>query len=508
MRRMQIFLISLFLFLTASFPVQAAVWNSTGDAVVSGGTTTLTRYGTCSSGGLQRDIPIDTRSSFLVDFDYKMSSYVNQPREGIMLVFATAPVKTDSNWYSEYGYGDYIGSNVSFFGVELSSYGLCPTHESRYNQHIGLLKGDRSGVSHLAVNTSPGTLSDGNWHNLKVYYIGSVMKVYQDGNLMLSQSVSLPKLAYLGITAGTSYWGYQNHQTAKIKMACTEAKKVNFNANGGSVSVSSMFLLPRESAKLPTPSRMGHVFKGWYTAKSGGTKVNPASYALKDGQTLYAHWSLANYTLRFNANGGSVSKTSKTVTFSKKVGTLPKPTRTKGTFLGWYSAASGGTKYTANTYYSRTSGMTLYAHWKMASYKVTFNGNGGRAGRSSLTRSYGSKIGTLPSASRSGYSFLGWFTKKSGGSGVSASYIVKKNITVYAHWRKNSSGGGSSGGGSTGGGTGGTRPDCPDCRGDGRCDHCDGSGFTYSYTAKGTVKSSCFFCVYGRCRRCGGSGKI
>ncbi|MDR2486676.1 MAG: InlB B-repeat-containing protein [Clostridiales Family XIII bacterium] len=43
--------------------------------------------------------------------------------------------------------------------------------------------------------------------------------------------------------------------------------------------------------KLPVPKRLGYVFKGWYTAKSGGKRVSAATvYGLASGRTLYAHW--------------------------------------------------------------------------------------------------------------------------------------------------------------------------------------------------------------------------
>lgn len=70
-----------------------------------------------------------------------------------------------------------------------------------------------------------------------------------------------------------------------------------------------------------------------------------------------------SYTVTFNANGGSCSTSSKTVTYGNAYGTLPTPTRSGYTFNGWYTAATGGTKVTSSTAVSATSNHTLYAHW-------------------------------------------------------------------------------------------------------------------------------------------------
>ena len=69
------------------------------------------------------------------------------------------------------------------------------------------------------------------------------------------------------------------------------------------------------------------------------------------------------YTVSFNANGGSVSTSSKTVTNGSTYGTLPTPTRSNYTFDGWYTAQSGGSKITSSTSVNLTGNQTLYAHW-------------------------------------------------------------------------------------------------------------------------------------------------
>ncbi len=96
------------------------------------------------------------------------------------------------------------------------------------------------------------------------------------------------------------------------------------------------------------------------------------------------------HKLTFNGNGGKAAYATKWVKAGNACGTLPKATKTHYTLAGWYTAKSGGTKYTASTKPSKA--VTLYAHWKLAgkkkkvklvktikaedTYKVTYYKNG------------------------------------------------------------------------------------------------------------------------------------
>jgi uncharacterized repeat protein (TIGR02543 family) len=93
------------------------------------------------------------------------------------------------------------------------------------------------------------------------------------------------------------------------------------------------------------------------------------------------------YTVTFNANGGSVSTKSKTVTKGKTYGDLPTPSRTGYLFSGWYTAASGGTKVTVTTTVTTNGNQTLYAHWSYPSGVEGF-----------VTRLYSECLGRTPDA--------------------------------------------------------------------------------------------------------------
>ena len=70
-------------------------------------------------------------------------------------------------------------------------------------------------------------------------------------------------------------------------------------------------------------------------------------------------------------------------------------------------------------------------------FTVSFNANGGSVSPTSRTVADGAAVGTLPLATRSGYTLKGWFTVASGGTQVNAGTIVTGNVTYYAQWTKN-----------------------------------------------------------------------
>ena len=222
---------------------------------------------------------------------------------------------------------------------------------------------------------------------------------------------------------------------------------VTWNPNGGSVSPTSTTKTHGSTlGTLPTPTRAADVqytytFKGWFTAATGGTQVS-ASTTVTKNVTYYAQWTATprSYTATFNGNGGGTpSPSTITKTYGSELGTLPTCSRTGYTFLGWYTASSGGTKISSTTKITGT--VTYYAQWSINSYTLTYNVNGGNAvSPASKSVQYGSAYGTLPTPTKSSdaeytYAFAGWFTAASGGTQVTANTTMGAgNTTIYAHW--------------------------------------------------------------------------
>lgn len=208
---------------------------------------------------------------------------------------------------------------------------------------------------------------------------------------------------------------------------------VYFNANGGKVSQSSANVMHSESlgTSLPTPTRKGYIFNGWYTQKKGGKKIL-SSTPITSGGTIYARWiKIKTNKVIFNAMGGKASKSSRKIKTGEAVGNLPTAKR-KGYILnGWYTKSKGGKKI--NSAKKITSDTTFYAHWSK-SVKVTYQTRGGTLKTKSKVFKKGAKIGKLPTPKRKNYYFDGWFTKAKNGKKIKTSTKFKRNKNIYAHW--------------------------------------------------------------------------
>ncbi len=188
-----------------------------------------------------------------------------------------------------------------------------------------------------------------------------------------------------------------------------------------------------------------YTFTGWNTKAdgSGTTYKSPLTYSENKDLTLYAQWKINTYTVSYNANGGSGAPGSQTKTHGVAL-TLSstKPTREGYTFTGWNTKADGsGTAYASGGSYTGNASVTLYAQWKINTYTVSYNANGGTGAPGSQTKTYGVAL-TLSSTkpTREGYTFTGWNTKADGtGTAYAsgASYTANASVTLYAQWKEN-----------------------------------------------------------------------
>lgn len=200
------------------------------------------------------------------------------------------------------------------------------------------------------------------------------------------------------ITYSDGYPFYQGTETSGITLyaqwhqqsATPTSYVIKYNANGGTGSMAQTQCWIDVDATLRKNEfvRTNYRFKGWATQPGGGgstysdgqtvRNISPAMSTI----TLYAQWESTspankNYTLYFNANGGSGSMSSRTLTRDVTT-TLPANTftRTNYTFTGWSTNSSG----TGSTYSDRAtvknlaaagSSVTLYAQWTAVKGNIT-----------------------------------------------------------------------------------------------------------------------------------------
>ena len=140
-------------------------------------------------------------------------------------------------------------------------------------------------------------------------------------------------------------------------------------------------------------------------APAAQTKTHDVALTLSSTKPTRANASAGSYTVTLNANGGSVS-TDK----------LTAARTTSYSFKNWNTAANGnGTSYNPGATYTANAAATLYAQWNSSTTTAAV---------------------TLPTPTRTGYTFMGWATSTSATSGTTGSYTPSGNVTLYAIWKQ------------------------------------------------------------------------
>ena len=250
-------------------------------------------------------------------------------------------------------------------------------------------------------------------------------------------------------TAGSSY--AVSATTTLYAVWAINTYAVSYNANGGSGAPAAQTKTHGVTLTLSStvPTRTGYSFQGWATSSAGSAAYQPGgSYTANAAVTLYAVWKKLTYAIDYNANGGTGAPASQTktygetlklstatpsratvdgdtytVTFNANGGSCATASataqkRTTYAFQGWNTKSDGsGTSYAAGANYTANAAATLYAKWKATTATDPV---------------------TLPTATRSGYKFLGW-AKTAGATAAQFtagdSFTTTGNTTLYAVWQ-------------------------------------------------------------------------
>ena len=365
--------------------------------------------------------------------------------------------------------------------------------EVEYNSSIELTTPTKEGYTFTGWNTSGGQLNGNTFtlteakdititstfvvNNYKYIVYHNQMNTSGSGYTLVSADTDEGEAAF-GSTISPNTKVYQGF-TAPAKKSLTirvdnsnppTLNVVNYNydrnrytltidPNGGTYTGStSLDLYYGASTTINTPSKVGYNFTNWTNTGSGS--ISGTTYTMGIGNsTLRANYTPKTYSVTFNANGGVTTTESKTVTYDSTYGDLPTPTYSGYRFLGWFTAATGGTEVVSSTQVSLTSNQTLFAHWERATVTVTLQainetGNyvtgqigGGRGYFESqsvttktITVEVGKPYGDIPNATGlygvGGWNFEGWYTTSTNGTKVTSSTIVTNttNHTLYAYY--------------------------------------------------------------------------
>lgn len=231
--------------------------------------------------------------------------------------------------------------------------------------------------------------------------------------------------------------------------------QVTLNPNGGKLngedqSVTATLRYGETCETLPTPTKYGYDFVGWNYQEDGkgfSVGTNTSADKVVAYGTLYAQWRAKQITVSFDTNQGSGSSVPDsvndiTVTYGSTYANLPITGRVGYDFNGWYTEATGGTKVEKTTGVTRED-HTLYAHWTARKYEVGFDAVGGKFSDNnnfkSIYHDYDDTYKLPEEPTRTGYTFLGWYTDRSGGTKVenTTQVTTAQYHVLCAHWKAN-----------------------------------------------------------------------
>ena len=182
---------------------------------------------------------------------------------------------------------------------------------------------------------------------------------------------------------------------------------------------------------LPTPTRPGYTFTGW-TDPEGNEITGSDIVDITSDTTLTAKWLGAEYTITFDPDGGEIDTTSKKVRNEGTYGTLPTPTKPGYTFTGWYDP--DGNKIESTTTVNLTGDTTLIAGWEEATYIITFDPGEGTVDETTREVTYGGTYGELPTPTRPGYIFDGWYGPDGNKIQETDTIDILADTTITAGW--------------------------------------------------------------------------
>ncbi len=228
------------------------------------------------------------------------------------------------------------------------------------------------------------------------------------------------------------------------------ALKVYFNENHDGIAPENFKVIEGTTyGELPTASRDGYIFSGWYSDEALTEEITADSAV--SSKMLYAKWTPIEYNVVFNGNSSTAGEMAKDTFTYDEAGNLSLNTfaKTGYTFSHWEDA--DGNVYSdgaevINLASESGAEVTLYAQWNKNYYSVALNGNTGVGGIGMMTCIYDEDF-TLPANYfiKTGYTFIGWaltpdgeVVLEDGAEFRNLTAEVDGSVTLYAVWQANS----------------------------------------------------------------------
>ena len=197
------------------------------------------------------------------------------------------------------------------------------------------------------------------------------------------------------------------------------------------------YTVESEAFQLPTPVRTGYIFLGW---TGEGITEPQKTIEIPQGstgdRTYTANWQVIEYTIITLLEGGNAGSSEVYFYTVEQTVTLPTPTRTGYTFLGWTGEGITTPQPNVTIPKGSTGDKTYIENWELTEYNITMELNGG-GGQEKVVYTMTDEDFELPTPTRNGYEFVGWT-----GEGITTpqtSVIIPKGSTgnkaYTANWQ-------------------------------------------------------------------------
>ena len=183
---------------------------------------------------------------------------------------------------------------------------------------------------------------------------------------------------------------------------------------------------------LPTPTKEGYNFLGWYSDEDAATSFNLTTMPAYD-LNIYAGWKIQQFTITYDTG---VTTSLFTVDFNAALSEPSEPVREGYTFNGWYLDEALTNAYSFPETMPAEN-ITVYAKWLVNNYYISFEVNGGEF-LSEINLSFNEPISLSVDPIKVGYTFVGWFENPELSQPFSLETMPDRELTLYAGWQVNS----------------------------------------------------------------------
>ena len=204
-------------------------------------------------------------------------------------------------------------------------------------------------------------------------------------------------------------------EVTKLTAQFTNTYTVTLNTNDGTIADGKDVTSYNygEGATLPTAgdmTREGYTFAGWYDNEVlTGNPITEISTDETGNRTYWAKWTINQYTITYDLDGGTAEGNPDTYTVETDAFTLKNPTRPGYTFTGWSGTGLTGEDNLTVTIPKGSTGNRSYtAHWSLNTYSITYDLDGGTAFGNPDSYTVESATITLNQPTKTGYTFTGW----------------------------------------------------------------------------------------------------